>query len=109
MQTQGLTKDPCAKEPKESKAFGPQRAKQPETSKLSWREKKKQHRQEQGRKGSTPATEDFTLATGDNTAISSRRKARKDLSHITYFNCGETGHKADKCPKPREESDSSVD
>ncbi|MCJ1349417.1 hypothetical protein MMC31_007657 [Peltigera leucophlebia] len=83
-------------ESKESKP--PQHSKQPKPSeKKSRKEKKKQRRLEQARKQSIPAL-------GAN-ANSSRGKARKDLNHITCFKCGETGHYADKCHKPKKDTD----
>lgn len=33
--------------------------------------------------------------------------AKKDLSHITCFNCDQKGHYATKCPKSRKRSDAS--
>ncbi len=49
--------------------------------KMPWRQRKEQHRLEQG-----------------------RNPARKDLSHIICFDCDKSGHYADKCTEPRANS-----
>ena len=67
-----------------------------ETSdKKSRRKKKELYRQKQGhgRNSETPVT-------GIETTSRSGR-VRKDLSHITCFNCNEKGHYSYKCPEPK--------
>ena len=64
------------------------------SNKRSRREKKEQYRQDQARSRNShiPAT---------NINATDAGKVRKDLSHITCFNCNETGHYADKCTEPK--------
>lgn len=83
--------------------------KQPETSEKKSRKKnKKKCHLEPACTDSLLAIKDFILGTNANTNLFCG-KAWKDMSHITYFNHGKTGHYADKCPKPKEELDFLVD
>lgn len=87
VQTQGsLVKDPRIEEPKASNSSSGNA----ETSEKAQKEKKKQRRcrNEQAGKES-----------GSN---------RKDLSHITSFNCDQQGHYTTKCPKPKREREDSL-
>ena len=62
------------------------------SEKKSRREKKKQYRQAQAQKESTPA-------------IGASRAKSKDLSQVTCYNCNEKGHYSWKCPELRKAID----
>ena len=72
------------------------------SKKKSRREKKKQYRHEPAQKVSTPATRVSARNGAARTGTARNGGVRKDLRHITCFNCDKKGHYADKCPEPRD-------
>ena len=88
-----LTK--AAYEPRTSHPFQFCSPRSEKPDKKSWREKKEQYRQEQRQvwNSRTPVPRDNTVANGG---------GRKNLNHITYFNCDKKGHYVDKCLKLRQ-------
>lgn len=74
------------------------------SNKKSRKERKEQRRQDQGRGRNFK-----TPTTGvDIACTSGGARARKDLGHITCFNCGERSHYADKCPEARKDHRNNV-
>ena len=96
-------KDPRVEEPKfrTQEATSPYRPESTETSDRKTRkERKKQRRLEhewaRNNSGSAPTTK----VNAPNVASTTR----KDLSHITCFNCDQKGHYATQCPEPKRDA-----
>lgn len=66
---------------------------QPSEKKARKMKKKKYHQKHKKNLGS--------LATNINTNNITSRRAIKNMSLVTYFNCNKTGHYARNCPKPK--------
>lgn len=101
VQTQELSmEDARIEEPKPSNNYS-QIDTSKKTPEKTQKEKKQQrcHKHKQARKES-----------GSTSDINAPRasQARKDLSHITCFNCDQQGQYATKCPKPKRERDDSL-
>ena len=96
-------KDPRVEEPtsRTQEATSSYRPESTETSNRKTRkERKKQRRLEheraQNNSGSVPTTKVNVLNVSSTT--------RKDLSHITCFNCDQKGHYATQCPEPKRDA-----
>ena len=72
-----------------------------EPSDKTRKDKKKRH---QDRRGSREPKDSSSPASGVNRAEvgegGQRRKNKKDLSGVTYYNCNKKGHYSNKCPEP---------
>ena len=96
VQTQGSKDSSHSEEPKpKDPKPAPSRDDAAELAKKEDRKdkKKKLQNRRQKRNKQTPAT-------GDNTEAPKKKKKRRDLSKVTYFNCDKKGHYANDCTKP---------
>ena len=106
VKTQGAGKNHCRDDSKTSKgsASTPASA-STQDSKLSDRAKAKKDKKKkyyQGKRDSREPKDSTTPASGINAAEfggKERRRNKKDVSKITYFNCNKKGHYSNKCPE----------
>ena len=105
VQTQGAGKDHRGDDSKASKgsASTPASA-STQDSEPSDKAKKDKKKNWRGKKDSKEPKESTTPASGVNAAEvgggGQRRRNKKDLSGVTYYNCNKKGHFANKCPEP---------
>ena len=105
VQTQGAGKDHRGDDSKASKgsasAPAPASTQESEPSDKAKKDKKKNWR---GKRGSKEPKDSTTPASGVNAhevgGGGQRRKNKKDISGVTYYNCNKKGHFSNKCPEP---------
>ena len=95
---QASTRDPQDEPPRFSYPHS-SRSKNSETSEKSFRKEKKKQRRLDHKQARKDSTSDAGVHTSNVTSM-----ARKDLSHITCFNCNKKGHYATKCSELRKNS-----